>query len=289
MARRTHDPDTPRELPWTGFFVWVAMIPVFIGSWADHGGAFFWPIFPIGGWGIALYTKYAEIKRHNDQIVFRQRRAAALGAPPVAALPTPASTPTAAPAATPNRVGGGSAETAAAPLVPQSLRAVSDEVERLCRDLIASDRGQVAEGVEMGLREAIRLTHLRHQIGDIDTVLAEARAEVAHLTAQAEKATDPAAAGTWRQSADAAARRVEKVEALRATDERAEARIASFVQLVKSLSVDVAREDLTSLDETLTLADLADQAHRVDREVEALHRTNDELRTLSSTRRAQGA
>ena len=265
------------------------MVPVFTSSWSQGGGDFFWPIFPIGAWGIALATRYMEVKRHNDTV--RARLAAADRALLLsgATVPTVAPALVAAPLATSNPLPGGSSGEVPGPHVPPALRALADDVERLCHDLLASDRGQVAEGLEMGLREVIRLTHSREQIGSIDAALAEARAEGAGFTAQAGKATDAEARETWRLSAEAAARRVEKIEALRAGDERAEARIASFRQLVKSLAVDMTRRDLAAMDETLTLSDLADQAHRVDREVEALHRTNDELRSLSTTRRVQGA
>ncbi len=285
MARRTYDPDTLREPPWTGIFVWVAMIPVFTGSWSQ---GFYWPIFPIGAWGIALMTRYMEVNRHNDRV--RARLAAADRALlPGTSVPALAAAPAAPAPVANNPLPGGASGEVPGPLVPPGLRPLADEVERLCRDLLASDRGQVAEGLEMGLREVIRLTHSRKQIGSIDDALAEARAEGEGFTTQAGKATDAEARETWRLSAEAAARRVEKIEALRAGDERAEARIASFRQLVKSLAVDMTRRDLAAMDETLTLSDLADQAHRVDREVEALHRTNDELRSLSTTRRAQGA
>lgn len=282
MARKPADPDQPLEHPWGEIFTWMALAPVFLGSWWQTGHGFFWPIFPIGAWGLSLYRKVTAVNRHNEQLRLRTGLSPALPAPPVVAAPVPEPTP-----ARP-LPGGASAETAG-PLVPEALRPLVQEANRVADALVASGRGQVAEGLEVGIREAIRLTHLRAQIGDIDVALAEARAESDHLAGQVARATDPEARASWQQSAEAVARRIEKIEAMRTTDERAAARVESFRQLVKSLAVDVTRRDLTELEDATSLAELADQAHRVDREVEALHHTNDELRALSSTRRLQGA
>ena len=39
---------------WNFFIVFLVVSAGLIGIWAISGGGFFWPVFPIGGMGIAL-------------------------------------------------------------------------------------------------------------------------------------------------------------------------------------------------------------------------------------------
>jgi hypothetical protein len=274
--RRQHrrDPDRLRAWPWVHFFAWFVLSVSWIVTWAQDGGTF-WPIFPIGGWAIGLFSHFRQVQRHNEEVRLRLAQGVTPPVPATQADPTPV------------HAERGSTAESAGPSTPSALAPTADEVRRITRALSASGRGQLAESLEMGLLEATRLARLREQIGDIDVSLAEARAEIVDLEGRAERTTDADARATWSQSAEAASRRVEKIEALRAEDERAAARIESFRQLVKSVGVDVTRHTLTELHETASLSDLADQAHRVDREVEALHRTSEELRQLAAARRGQ--
>lgn len=276
MARTRRDPDAPRAYPWTELLVWAVLAPMFLRTWADRQTLSFWPPVTIAVCTVALAVHFYTVRGYNRRLEARLAGRA---------LPSP---PVPEPAPTRPLLGGASADTPS-PLVPESLRPLVEEASRVADALVASGRGRVAESLEEGIREAIRLTHLRAQIGPLQDALAEAREEAASLAERAAGATDAEARLTWTTSAEAAARRVEKLESLRTTDERADARIASFRQLVKSLAVDLARKDLTEIEEAPGLADLADQAGRVDREVEALHSTHAELRTVSAARRAQGA
>lgn len=42
-----------REL-WTHLFIFVAVNTMLVIIWASTGAGYFWPIWPIGGWGVGL-------------------------------------------------------------------------------------------------------------------------------------------------------------------------------------------------------------------------------------------
>lgn len=262
MSRR----DRPRDWPWVHLVAYTAISLIWVTDWLQDPVELAFPGFPIAGWGIGVFAHFLSVRRHNDRV--RARLAAPSTPTPALAAPSPDTGVSEGP-------------------IPTELAEEAVAVARLRTELAAAGRGQVAESLEMGLAEAARLCRLRGGVGDIDSALSAARAEADRLTTQAARATDAEAQATWIQSAESANRRIEKLEALRTVDERAAARIESFRQLVKSIAVDLARTHLSDLEGTATLADLAVQAHRVDRELDALHQTNNELRSLS--RRAQGA
>jgi len=251
MAKKVWDPDVQREYPIGEALVWAALIPVFVGSWWSSAGGFFWPVFPVGLWGLALGREVQKVYAHNQQV--EARRAAALPAP--------------------------------APALPEPVSPLAGEVQRLAAVLRTSGREPLARGLEAGLAETVRLGELRAQLGPVEAAVGEARAEASRLGEQASRAADDEARQTWERAAEAATRRAEKLEVLRGAEDRIAARIASFEQTVKSLAVDLTRVEFTTADGTGTVEAAAELAGRVDREVEALHRTNEELRTLAAARR----
>jgi polyferredoxin len=38
----------------TQVLTWLGFSAIFVGIWAATGADFFWPVFPIGGWGLGI-------------------------------------------------------------------------------------------------------------------------------------------------------------------------------------------------------------------------------------------
>jgi len=162
--------------------------------------------------------------------------------------------------------------------VPESVADIAELVARLVAGLTRHNQPKLATRLGEGLTEVVRLAGLADGSGmDLDAL----RAEIAALDARAAATTDPEAADLWRNNARAAGNRLEKALALAAAADRTHARIESFRQTVKSLAVDLARLDLASEDPTLLTA-VDQHASLLERDVEALARTNRELASLDA-------
>lgn len=162
--------------------------------------------------------------------------------------------------------------------VPESVADIAELVARLVAGLTRHNQPKLATRLGEGLTEVVRLAGLADGSGmDLDAL----RAEIAALDARAAATADPEAADLWRNNARAAGNRLEKALALAAAADRTHARIESFRQTVKSLAVDLARLDLASEDPTLLTA-VDQHASLLERDVEALARTNRELASLEA-------
>lgn len=189
-----------------------------------------------------------------------------------AALPAPS--PVAAPA--PGPPGAGPRGSTA---LPASVAELGDEARRVAARLAGHGRGRLADAIEEALAEVVRLARLRDELGDVEAAVGAARAEAERFEARAAAVEDPAAREEWATSARLARRHAEKLVELRSVTERAAARIEGFRQVVKSAALDAARLDLAGAGDA-SLGDLAASARVVEEEVEALHRTVEELRRL---------
>jgi hypothetical protein len=151
-------------------------------------------------------------------------------------------------------------------------------VRAICTTLRQKGQGPLAESLQKGLEEAEALSSFRSRIGDIPAMIAESRRDAGALRTRAAASKDNEARETWLAAAKTANDRVASLEAMITEEERANARIQAFRQLVKSLETDIGR--LAHGDADDALAQLAEHRGRMTREVEAMRRTRQELRRL---------
>ncbi len=160
--------------------------------------------------------------------------------------------------------------------VPESVADIAELVSRVGGALRRHGQERVADRLDQGLDEVVRLAGLADaatpEVGGL-------RDEIARLQARADAAPDVETADLWRTNARSAEHRLEKAVALGAAADRTHARIESFRQTVKSLAVDLARLDLASEDPTMISA-VGQHAESLERDVEALVRTNREIAEL---------
>lgn len=164
--------------------------------------------------------------------------------------------------------------------VPEPLADLAEPLRRAAATYTRLGRGRFADALEEAWGEAVRLARLRDALGDLAADAAAARAEAEAFAARAAAATDTDARAEWTQSAALAERRAAQLDGLRAVADRSDARLAGFRQVVRSAALDAARLEVAA-GPGPTLGDLAASAAAVELEVEALHRTADELRRLS--------
>lgn len=259
-----------RELAWprrrARFFRHLeayALVNAFlVGMWFLEGGrGEFWPAAVMMGWGLGLAFHALKTLRHRGEA-----RAASAAEEDVAeeGVPEKEAEPVLAPV----------------PAVSPEVAALRERVAAVAAPLRAHGRRSLAEALEQGLLDAEELLAFRAGLA-LDADEADARREAARLHEKAAGARDPEARRIYEEGAALARGRLGKLEGLRAEDERAEARVEAFHQQVRSFEVDLARLRTGDADPSSAL-----DGGTLEREVEALHRTREELRRLHAAVRS---
>lgn len=152
------------------------------------------------------------------------------------------------------------------------------DVATVGRRLTEVGHPELAQRLVRGLEDLWALRAFHDRLGDLDAQRKAASIEEQSLRSRAEAAQDPEARATWTESADTAARRIAKLDALRVEWDRAAARIEAFTQMVKSLKV-----DLTRMDAAPDAAGRIALGDRLEREVDALVRAREEVRRIEGS------
>lgn len=158
------------------------------------------------------------------------------------------------------------------------------DVATVGRRLTEVGHPELAQRLVRGLEDLWALRAFHDRLGDLDDQRKRAWVEEQNLRSRAEAAQDPEARATWTESADTAARRIAKLDALRVEWDRAAARIEAYTQMVKSLKVDLARMDAAP-----DAAGRMALGERLEREVDALVRAREEVRRIEGGAGSAGA
>jgi hypothetical protein len=158
-------------------------------------------------------------------------------------------------------------------------------VESLCAILRAHGRARLADALAAGAKHASALATYRETLGALDGEQESAREEAEDLRRQARDASESKAREHFMAGAETAARRVNRLEALRGEYELATARTESYRQIVKLLEADIARLQVRRTMED-ALARIDAMAESVEGEVASLVAAGERLRARSD---AEGA